>query len=76
MISGAAGATGSIVGQIAKLKGARVVGTAGSAEKCQWLKNELGFDEALNYKAADFREKFLEATKVWPPIYIYHTPQS
>lgn len=62
VISGAAGATGSIVGQICKLKGCRVVGIAGSSDKCAWLK-ELGFDVALNYKDADFKSQFLEATK-------------
>lgn len=50
LVSAAAGAVGSIVGQIAKIKGCRVVGLAGSDEKCQWLTNELGFDEAINYK--------------------------
>jgi NADPH-dependent curcumin reductase CurA len=51
VISGAAGATGSAVGQIAKLKGAgRVVGLAGTDEKCQWIVDELGFDAAINYK--------------------------
>lgn len=50
LVSGAAGAVGSIVGQIAKIKGCRVVGIAGSDEKVAYLKNELGFDEALNYK--------------------------
>lgn len=64
VVSGAAGATGSIAGQIAKLKGARVVGIAGTDEKCRWLKDDLGFDSALNYKASDFRKQFLEATKV------------
>jgi len=49
VVSGAAGAVGSIVGQLAKIKGARVVGTAGSDEKVAYLK-ELGFDEAINYK--------------------------
>lgn len=63
VISGAAGATGSIVGQICKLKGCHVVGIAGSSEKCAWLK-ELGFDVALNYKDSDFQSQFLEATKV------------
>jgi NADPH-dependent curcumin reductase CurA len=63
VVSGAAGATGSVVGQIAKLKGAKVLGTAGSDEKCRWLKEELGFDEALNYKDGDFPKKFREATK-------------
>ncbi|HEY7947685.1 MAG TPA: NADP-dependent oxidoreductase [Acidimicrobiales bacterium] len=51
VISGAAGATGSVVGQIAKIKGAgRVVGIAGTAEKCAWLTDELGFDAAVNYR--------------------------
>ena len=51
VVSGAAGATGSTVGQIARIKGAaRVVGLAGTAEKCAWLVDELGFDAAINYK--------------------------
>lgn len=50
VISGAAGSVGSIVGQIAKIKGAHVVGIAGSDEKIQFLKDELGFDEGINYK--------------------------
>lgn len=62
VISGAAGATGSVAGQIAKLKGARVLGLAGSDDKVQWLK-ELGFDDALNYKDKDFFKKFRAATK-------------
>jgi NADPH-dependent curcumin reductase CurA len=54
VVSGAAGATGSTVGQLARIKGAgRVVGIAGSAEKCAWLVDELGFDAAINYKADD-----------------------
>ena len=53
LVSGAAGATGSIVGQIAKIKGCRVVGIAGSDEKCAWLIDELGFDVAINYKTED-----------------------
>lgn len=52
VIDGAAGAVGSIVGQIAKIKGCRVVGFAGSDEKVAYLK-ELGFDEAVNYKKVD-----------------------
>ena len=51
VVSGAAGAVGSVVGQIAKLKGCRVVGIAGGAEKCAWLTDELGFDAAIDYKA-------------------------
>lgn len=51
VISGAAGAVGSIAGQIAKLKGCRVVGIAGGQQKCQYLKDELGFDGVIDYKA-------------------------
>lgn len=61
VVSGAAGATGSVVCQIAKLKGAKVLGLAGSEEKVQWLK-ELGCDDALNYKDAEFKKKFRDAT--------------
>jgi NADPH-dependent curcumin reductase CurA len=64
VVSGAAGATGSVVGQIAKLKGATVLGVAGSDDKVEWLKKELGFDYALNYKDKDFAKKFRESTKV------------
>ncbi|KAK5050102.1 hypothetical protein LTR84_004222 [Exophiala bonariae] len=63
VVSGAAGATGSVVGQIAKLKGAKVLGIAGSDDKCQWLVDELGFDAALNYKDKDYAKKFRAATK-------------
>jgi NADPH-dependent curcumin reductase CurA len=50
VVSAAAGAVGSIAGQIGKIKGCHVVGTAGNDEKCQWLTEELGFDAAINYK--------------------------
>jgi NADPH-dependent curcumin reductase CurA len=50
LVSAAAGAVGSIVGQIAKMKGCRVVGMAGTDDKCDWLKDELGFDAVINYK--------------------------
>ena len=53
VISGAAGATGSVAGQIAKIKGCSVFGIAGSDEKCRWLTDELGFDGAINYKTKD-----------------------
>ena len=51
VVSAAAGSVGVFVGQIAKLKGCRVVGIAGGDKKCAWLKNELGFDEVIDYKA-------------------------
>jgi hypothetical protein len=51
LVSGAAGAVGSIVGQIAKIKGCRVIGIAGGADKCKYLIEELGFDGAIDYKS-------------------------
>lgn len=53
VISAAAGAVGSIAGQIAKQKGARVIGIAGGEKKCRWLTEELGFDAAIDYKNED-----------------------
>ncbi len=61
VVSGAAGAVGATVGQIAKIKGCRVVGIAGGAEKCAFLNNELGFDAAIDYKAGDIRKALKEA---------------
>ena len=62
VVSGAAGATGSIVGQIARIKGAeRVVGIAGGPDKCGWLTGELGFDAAIDYKADDVGARLREA---------------
>lgn len=52
VVSAAAGAVGSAAGQIAKLRGCRVVGLAGSDEKCRWVTEELGFDACINYKTA------------------------
>jgi NADPH-dependent curcumin reductase CurA len=61
-VSGAAGAVGSVVGQLAKLKGAsKVVGSAGSAEKVRYLKEDLGFDEAFNYKDGPVTEQLAKA---------------
>ena len=54
VVSGASGAVGSIAGQIAKLKGCRVVGIAGGARKCDFITNALGFDHAVDYKRPDF----------------------
>lgn len=60
VVSGAAGAVGGIVGQIAKLKGCRVVGIAGGADKCRYLVDELGFDGAIDYKNADVKKGLRE----------------
>ncbi|GLG95105.1 Ptgr1_1 protein [Gryllus bimaculatus] len=60
VVTGAAGAVGSIVGQIAKIKGCRVIGFAGSDEKVKWLTEELGFDAAYNYKTKDVNEALKE----------------
>ena len=55
VVSGAAGAVGSVVGQIARIKGCRVVGIAGGPDKCAWLVEELGFDAAIDYKGGELR---------------------
>jgi NADPH-dependent curcumin reductase len=60
VVSGAAGAVGSVVGQIAKIKGCRVIGIAGGEEKCQWLTEVLGFDAAIDYKSQDVRRALRE----------------
>ena len=56
VVSGAAGAVGSVVGQVAKIKGARVVGIAGGADKCRYLVDVLGFDAAIDYKTENVAE--------------------
>jgi NADPH-dependent curcumin reductase CurA len=60
VVSAAAGATGQIVGQIAKIKGCRVVGIAGGEAKCRFVVDELGFDAAVDYKAGDVRAALKE----------------
>jgi NADPH-dependent curcumin reductase CurA len=62
VVSAASGAVGSVVGQIAKIKGCRVVGIAGGKAKCDYVVNELGFDACIDYKAEDFKERFKKAT--------------
>jgi NADPH-dependent curcumin reductase CurA len=62
VVSGAAGATGSTVGQIAKIKGAsKVIGIAGGPRKCSWIADELGFDETIDYKSDDVAARLREA---------------
>lgn len=62
VVSGAAGAVGSVVGQIAKIKGCNVVGIAGSEDKIKLLKTEFGFDEAINYKTTADMNKAIAST--------------
>lgn len=59
MVSGAAGAVGSIVGQIAKISGCTTIGTAGGPEKCEWIQ-EIGFDHAIDYKSDDVKARLKE----------------
>ena len=60
-VSGAAGAVGSVAGQLAKLRGCRVIGSAGSAEKVQFLRDECGFDAAFNYRAGPISQQLAHA---------------
>jgi NADPH-dependent curcumin reductase CurA len=68
-VSGAAGAVGSLVGQIAKIQGCRVAGSAGSDEKVEYLLNEAGFDAAFNYRGADLGAKLDEACPQGVDVY-------
>lgn len=61
VVAAATGAVGSMVGQIGKLKGCRVVGIAGGEEKCRFAKEQLGFDECIDHKADDFAEQLTKA---------------
>jgi NADPH-dependent curcumin reductase CurA len=69
VVSAAAGAVGSVVGQIAKLKGCRVVGIAGGADKCRHVIEDLGFDACIDYKAGRLREDLKAATPNGVDIY-------
>ena len=60
VVSGAAGAVGQTVGQLAKIKGCRVVGIAGGPAKCEWVVNEFGFDACIDYKAGNVRQGLKE----------------
>ncbi|NWA04860.1 NADP-dependent oxidoreductase [Pseudomonas gingeri] len=61
VVAAASGAVGSVVGQLARIQGARAVGIAGGAQKCAFVKNELGFDAVVDHQAPDFAEKLAEA---------------
>ncbi|MCY3841247.1 MAG: NADP-dependent oxidoreductase [Gammaproteobacteria bacterium] len=73
VVSAAAGSVGHIVGQMAKIAGCRVVGVAGSDEKCHLLTDDLGFDTAVNYKSPDFRQEFRDACSDGIDIYFDNT---
>ena len=61
VVAAASGAVGSVVGQVAKIKGLRAVGVAGGAEKCKYVVEELGFDACIDHKAPDFAEQLAKA---------------
>ncbi len=69
VISGAAGAVGSLAGQLAKLSGCRVIGIAGTDEKCEFLKDELNFDGAVNYRKGNFRKNLKDVCPEGVDIY-------
>ncbi len=73
VVSAAAGSVGSLVGQIAKILGCKVVGVAGGAEKCAWLVAELGFDAAVDYKAGGVRRALREACPNGIDVYFDNT---
>ncbi|HSB96857.1 MAG TPA: NADP-dependent oxidoreductase [Spongiibacteraceae bacterium] len=60
VVSGAAGAVGCVVAQIARIKGCRVIGIAGGSEKCAWLKTDCGLDEVIDYKTEDVAQRLAE----------------
>ncbi|MCB1017405.1 MAG: NADP-dependent oxidoreductase [Acidimicrobiales bacterium] len=69
VVSAAAGATGSVAGQLAKRAGARVVGIAGRPDKCAWVVDELGFDACVDHRAPDFVERLRAATPQRVDVY-------
>jgi NADPH-dependent curcumin reductase CurA len=73
VVSAAAGAVGSLTGQIGKIKGCYVVGLAGSDDKCRWIKEDLGFDAAINYKKENVQEAMKRACPRGIDIYFDNT---
>jgi NADPH-dependent curcumin reductase CurA len=69
VVSGAAGAVGSVAGQIARIKGCRVVGIAGGPEKCRWVTEELGFDACIDYKSENVPQRLKETCPEGIDIY-------
>jgi hypothetical protein len=73
LVTGAAGSVGSIVGQLAKAEGLRVIGVVGSEEKADWIVNQLGFDGAVNYKSDNAAEQLAELTPDGVDIFFENT---
>ena len=73
VVSAAAGSVGSVVGQIAKIKGCHVVGIAGGEEKGRWLTEELGFDAAVDYKSPEFKRQLRAAVPDGIDVYFDNT---
>jgi len=69
VVSGAAGAVGTVVGQVAKIKGCRAVGIAGGADKCRYLTEQLGFDAAIDYKHQDVKTALRDACPNGADVY-------
>lgn len=77
IVAAASGAVGSVVGQIGKLKGCKVIGIAGGAEKCRYVVEELGFDACIDHKATDFAQQLekpvqqalIFITKMWAVLF-------
>lgn len=69
VVSGAAGAVGSVVGQLAKVKGARVIGIAGGPEKCAWITDDLGFDAAIDYRSDNVSQRLEELAPEGVDVY-------
>jgi NADPH-dependent curcumin reductase CurA len=72
VVSGAAGAVGTVVGQIAKIKGCRAVGIAGGTDKCRYLTEELGFDAAVDYKHSDVKAALRDACPNGIDVFFYN----
>jgi len=69
VVAAASGAVGSVVGQVARIKGLKVVGVAGGADKCRYVVDELGFDACIDHKRADFAEQLAQACGAGVDIY-------
>jgi NADPH-dependent curcumin reductase len=72
VVSGAAGGVGSVSGQLARIRGFRVIGIAGGPEKCRWIVDELGFDAAIDYKAEDVGGRLGELAPDGVGVFIDH----